>query len=185
MRRYRTALDNGIDRLFHYQPYKLKFIENTIKRGIVRFARASEFNDPWDCKPSFHVPDDKRKLRRLVAFMHNASERRTPEVDPAERMTKAKYYLSHPEELRRVLAATAAEIWAQMDRRYRMYCLSTKPDCPLMWGHYADHHRGVCLEFNGKTDFGSAIQVNYNAEYPQYSLDDGTDISPFHSKSAD
>jgi len=55
-----------------------------------------------------------------------------------------------------------------------------------MWGHYADHHRGICLEFNARTsDFCQAIQVNYSAEYPQFSLADGTDLSPFHSKSAD
>ena len=27
--------------------------------------------------------------------------------------------------------------------------------------------------------------MNYSAEYPQFSLDDDTDLSPFHSKSAD
>src|SRR5262249_46780000 len=95
-------------------------------------------------------------------------------------------YLRDPEQLRRDLVRTSAEMWAQMDRRYRLYCLSTRPDCPLMWGHYADHHRGVCLEFNVRTpDFCSAIEVNYSTEYPQFSLADGGDISPFHSKSAD
>jgi hypothetical protein len=185
MSKYRTALDNGIERLFHYQSYKTEFLENTIVHGIVRFARASEFNDPWDCKPSFHVPDDKDRLRLLIDFMYSASERHTPEVDPTKRKAHADHLLNHPQELRKLLADTAGQMWTQMDRRYRMYCLSTEPDCPLMWGHYADHHRGVCLEFNAKTDFGSAIQVNYSAGYPQFSLDDGGDLSPFHSKSAD
>jgi Protein of unknown function (DUF2971) len=55
-----------------------------------------------------------------------------------------------------------------------------------MWGHYADHHRGVCFEFSVHTsDFCQAIQVDYRAEYPQFSLADGTDLSPFHNKSAD
>jgi len=186
MPRYRTALDNRIDRLFHYQPYRLEFLENTIRHGLVRFARASEFNDPWDCKPSFFVPEDDRDRRRVVEFMQSASERHTPEVDPAYRKARAEQYLRDPEQLRRDLVRTSAEMWAQMDRRYRLYCLSTKPDCPLMWGHYADHHRGVCLEFNVQTpDFCTAIEVNYSAEYPQFSLVDGTDLSPFHSKSAD
>jgi hypothetical protein len=73
MPRYRTALDNKIDRLFHYQAYRFEFLESTIRHGLVRFARASE----------------------------------------------------------------------------------------------------------------TAIEVNYSAEYPQFSLGDGTDLSPFHSKSAD
>jgi hypothetical protein len=59
MPRYRSALDNGVVRLFHYQSYRLEFLENTIRNGVVGFGRASEFNDPWDCKPSFHVPEDE------------------------------------------------------------------------------------------------------------------------------
>src|SRR5262245_50461147 len=146
MPRYRTALDNKIDRLFHYQKYRLEFLENTIRHGLVRFGRASGFNDPWDCKPSFFVPENDREIRQLVEFMQSASERRTPQVDPAYRKARAEQYLGDPELRRRDVVRLSAEMWDQMDRRYRLYCLSTKPDCPLMWGHYADHHRGVCLE---------------------------------------
>jgi hypothetical protein len=183
---HRSALDNGIARLFHYQRYRRDFLENTIKRGVVRFARASEFNDPWDCRPSFYVPEDECGLRRLVEFMQSASERHTPKVGPEYRKARAEQYLSNPEQLRQDLASTSAVMWEQMNRRYRLYCLTTRPDCPLMWGHYADHHRGICLEFNARTtDLCAAIQVNYNTEYPQFSLADDADISPFHSKSAD
>ncbi len=183
---HRTALDNGVDRLFHYQPYNVEHLGNTIQHRLIRFAQASTFNDPWDCKPSFTVPDDEAELRRLVEFMRSASERHTPEVNPDVRAAHVEHYLKNPVQLRKDLAEASAEMWAQMDRRYRVYCLTRKPDCPLMWGHYADHHRGVCLEFDVRTpDFCSAIQVNYSADYPRYSLDDGTDLSPFHSKSAD
>jgi hypothetical protein len=106
MSNYRTALDNGIDRLFHYQSYKPAFLENTMVHGIVRFARASEFNDPWDCKPSFHVPDEKDRLHRLIDFMYSASERHTPEFDPAKRKAHADHLLNNPEELRKLLADT-------------------------------------------------------------------------------
>jgi hypothetical protein len=186
MPRYRSALDNGIQRLFHYQKYTPDFLDNTIKNGVVRFGQASKFNDPWDCKPSFHVPEDQSELRALVDFMQRASECHTPHVDPANREAQAEQYLANPHQLRRVIADTSEKMWAQMDRLYRLYCLSTKPDHPLMWGHYADNHRGVCLEFDVRTrDFCQAIQVDYSAEYPQFSLSDGDDLSPFHSKSAD
>jgi hypothetical protein len=186
MPKYRSALDNGLVRLFHYQKYKADFLENTIKHGVVRFGRPSEFNDPWDCKPSFYVPEEECELRRLVDFMQRASERQTPYVDPGYRKARAEQCLANPDQLRRDIADISAEMWAQMDRRYRLYCLSAKADCPLMWGHYADHHRGVCLEFSVRTpEFCQAIQVDYSAVYPQFSLADGTDISPFHSKSAD
>jgi hypothetical protein len=186
MTQHRSALDNGIDRLFHYQRYNGEHLKATLQNRLIRFAPPGEFNDPWDCKPLFHVPEDEEGVRELVAFMYHASERRTPNFDRDERRSRAEHYHRNPGALRKDLAEGSAEMWAQMNRRYRLYCLSTKPDCSLMWAHYADHHRGVCLEFNVRTrDICSATQVNYSVDYPRYSLSDGNDLSPFYSKSAD
>jgi hypothetical protein len=183
---FRSAFQNGVDRLFHDQRYDAAHLENTLRNGIIRFAQPSTFNDPWDCKPFFRVPDEEAEVRRLVEYMYNASKRRIPEINPAERAARAEFYLRNPAALQKDLDSGSAEMWAQMNRRYRLYCLTKKPDCPLMWGHYADHHSGVCLEFNVRTtDFSSAIQVEYSTDYPRYSLDDDTDLSPFYSKSAD
>jgi hypothetical protein len=130
-------------------------------------SRASGFNDPWDCKPSFAVPDEREGLERLVQYMHAASVKHASHTDPAERDARTRHYLANPSQLRADLAAGSAEMWAQMDRRYRIYCLSARPDSQLMWGHYAEHHRGVCLEFDTHTpDFCSAAEVTYNATYP-------------------
>ena len=69
-------------------------------------------------------------------------------------------------------------------KRYRVYCLTTKPGCPLMWAHYADHHRGACLEFDmRKLDLCAAIQVQYTEMYPSFHLNDGKDLSPLYTKS--
>jgi len=183
---HRSALDNGIDSLFRYQRYNSDHLRTAIRDRLVRFARPSEFNDPWDCKPLFHVPEDEAGVRALVAYMYQASVNQTPNFDRAERAARAAHYLQRPNDLRKDMSDGSAEMCAQMDKRYRLYCLSTKPDCPLMWAHYADRHRGVCLEFNVKSyDFCSATQVSYSADYPRYSLDDDTDLSPFYSKSAD
>lgn len=183
---FRSALENGLDSLFHYQHYSADYLRNTVERRLIRFARASEFNDPWDCKPEFFVPEDPERLRRLVEYMQRASEKHTPRVDPAERSARAQHFLSNPRELRAALTAASAEMWAQMDMRYRIFCLSAKSNSHLMWGHYADHHRGICLEFGVQTpSFSSATQVNYNAAYPEYALNSDDDLSPFYTKSSD
>jgi Protein of unknown function (DUF2971) len=184
---FRSALENGLNSLFHYQRYNAGYLRNTVERRIIRFGRASEFNDPWDCKPEFFVPvDDPKRLRRLVEYMQRASERHTPDIDPAERAARTQHFLHNPHELSAAFTATSAEMWTQMDMRYRVFCLSAKPNSHLMWGHYADHHRGICLEFDVRTSlFSSATQVNYNASYPEYALDSGGALSPFYTKSSD
>ena len=51
------------------------------------------------------------------------------------------------------------------------YCLTSKPDNLLMWAHYADSHRGVCLKFDILEDletFLVPIPVEYSSEYVDY-----------------
>ena len=41
-----------------------------------------------------------------------------------------------------------------------------------MWSHYADSHKGVCLEFSGGPDspFSKASPVTYQLQYPAGSI---------------
>ena len=44
------------------------------------------------------------------------------------------------------------------------FCISEKRDDLLMWAHYADSHRGICLEFDGfSTLMAQAQPVCYSA----------------------
>jgi len=52
-------------------------------------------------------------------------------------------------------------------KQYRVYCLTEKADSPLMWGHYADSHTGICLEFDARSEpFTNASKVEYRTTYP-------------------
>ena len=145
---YRTAFDNGVDRLYHYQKFNPEHLENTLVRGLVRFARPSSFNDPWDCKPVFSIPQDKNEREAMVRYMAAASAKRGTTLDPDERVCRVQELITNPQELRRLMDKLAPEMHKQMDERYRVYCLTRRPASPLMWAHYADHHRGICLEIN-------------------------------------
>ncbi len=72
--------------------------------------------------------------------------------------------------------------------RYKVYCLSAKPDNALMWSHYAASHSGVCLEFSCKNkEFGTAIRVEYLERYPAFDMSDNesdTILLPLFTKSS-
>jgi hypothetical protein len=183
---FNTVMETGVTRLFHYQRFCEEHLVTTIERGIVRFGSASEFNDPWDCKPAFRAPDDLAERRKLLEWMDRASAKHRPAVGAEERAQRVEVLMRDPDQLTRLLAELDAEMAAQIDKRYRVYCLTTKPDCPLMWAHYADKHRGVCFEFDIlNVDVCSAIKVEYRETYPAFRLDDHSDISPLYTKSAD
>jgi Protein of unknown function (DUF2971). len=180
----RSALDNNVRRLYHYQSFNEEHLRNTLERGVVKFANPNSFNDPWDCKPTFCVPEDAADREALVRWMAAASAKHYPTLDTAARERRVEELLTNPQLLRSKMAEAAAEMWRQIDKRYRVYCLTTKPACPLMWAHYADHHRGVCLEFDMlKPNLCAAIQVQYREMYPSFHLNDGKDLSPLYTKS--
>jgi hypothetical protein len=181
---YRTALDNGVDRLYHYQRFNAEHMEHTLANGVVRFSRPSDFNDPWDCRPVFSVPENKGERATLVKWMAAASTKHGTVFNPDERARRVEQLIAKPDLLRRLMDEAAPEMQRQMDERYRVYCLTTKPACPLMWAHYADHHCGICLEINVRQpDLCAAIQVQYRDTYPTFRLDDNRDLSPFYTKS--
>jgi len=52
---------------------------------------------------------------------------------------------------------------------FRICCFSSVPDDLLMWGHYADCHRGFCLEFTPANDDqfrNRCFPVEYQEHYP-------------------
>lgn len=52
-------------------------------------------------------------------------------------------------------------------------CFSEVYDDRLMWGHYADCHRGFCLEFDTTQDpIRLARQVKYSDEFPRLQIQD-------------
>jgi hypothetical protein len=56
--------------------------------------------------------------------------------------------------------------------RLGVVSLSARPDNTLMWAHYANDHKGMCLEFD-TTDklFHGARPVAYSSNAPKYILD--------------
>jgi len=86
------------------------------------------------------------------------------------------------------LIEQASEIETLIQARYRVYCLTTKPDSILMWSHYADRHRGICLEFDtANTVFSTALKVEYLDAYRPLDLSDNsaaTTLLPLITKSA-
>jgi hypothetical protein len=110
-------------------------------------------------------------------------------VSEAELATIKENIRRDPDARKALLAKFSMDFMRMIPRRWRLYCLTPFPDSTLMWSHYADNHRGLCLEFS--TDhslFGSALEVQYLSSYPQWSpqaLVDATSVHPLLTKSKD
>src|ERR1039458_7537581 len=115
-------MPNPTRELFKYRAlneYTLAFVST----GAVYFASPAEFNDPFDTR--FVERDLRAQQQRLER------ERRAQGTDAA------------------LLGAAMMNDFEREHRvggvKTRIYCVTEIVDIILMWSHYADSHRGICV----------------------------------------
>lgn len=97
------------------------------------YSAPCNFNDVFDCDISF---DSKAMLDSLVAV---ASETHTVRVgSPVWRNFREQVHKG---------VGNLKETLANMKNTIGIACLSEQDDSLLMWAHYANNHRGMCVEY--------------------------------------
>lgn len=107
------------------------FFVSILRDHRIWFAPASHFNDPWDAGAAVSIVRSSKPIEESV-LRQFFSEDEQPAL--AE--------LGH-EEIYTRIEARMAEVFSSL----RFACFTRRLDCNPMWAHYADNHRGVCLEF--------------------------------------
>jgi len=164
-----TAHEVKISRLYHYQRFNSDWIRQILFDRKIYFSNPANFNDPWDCRPYFNIPsaDDRVACERCIQWFAAAARKRTPVVDEQEHARKLLELRNNRSSFERQIQDFSEAMIGEINRIYRVYCVSAKADSTLMWSHYSDNHQGVCLEFScDNIVFGSAIQIQYSSEYP-------------------
>lgn len=66
------------------------------------------------------------------------------------------------------------DLWEVIRRSERVLCLTKNKNCPLIWSHYADSHKGVMLKFRRIEGLNSIVseaeQLEYRKKFPVYSF---------------
>jgi len=136
-------------------------VRKTILNHELWFASPNTFNDPFDCFPSIIGSGTKKEK---LKFMHETLKRNFPEKSRREIREIAKKRMSE--------GLSLQESFDGVDLRekfeiHKVFCLSETKKSILMWSHYANNHKGICLGFEGMEKhsiFGMAQKVNYNEE---------------------
>lgn len=160
-------------RLFKYRALTHQTLDMIVSDEVY-FADPSTFNDPLDTRPSLEadVNSDELEvvLRRLVEQRINAEKtaaaksiryRGPRTVDRIERLSRwqadrllkdIEYHASNPEyggeKHKQFLLRHSIE--AELLRQYEtgIVSLAERSRCPLMWSHYGDQHRGICIGYS-------------------------------------
>jgi hypothetical protein len=149
------------DTIFRYIAVNDQKLEHLRQRQIY-FASPAQFNDPYDCalatewiSPEVTTEDinairDSRYLREIFKT----------------RGTRGFKY-AHSDELKELAINTFNNLIAYLNMDRGVACFSECNDNLLMWGHYADSYKGICLEFrSGQAPFEMLHEVNYATSFP-------------------
>jgi hypothetical protein len=164
-----TAISDRLDRLYHWQRFDAHRLWKCLRERVIYCSDPASFNDPWDCKPHFNteVLEDPVERERHVQWAIAITRRHIPsktEADIAELAARLRtdrgFAIAKIDELSRGM-------WSEISARYRIYSLGPEVSNLLMWAHYADNHRGVCLEFATRdVVMCCALRVEYQKEFP-------------------
>lgn len=151
-------------KLYKYRSFgsnSLRLLSN----AEICYANPRRFNDPLDCDPTVQVDTDRASIEKLcfrmlakahgkekaLKKMGNHQNMSTEYGDYKTDPKAEKYYKRRlGEEIKQLVAA-------EMDK-CGVLSLAERWDCPLMWSHYADEHRGLCIEYDMSDNVCSHIK---------------------------
>jgi Protein of unknown function (DUF2971) len=141
--------------LYKYKAFNVNTL-GLLSNAHVYYANPAKFNDPLDCKPTIQIDTDRSSIEKLCYKMlvaayskeeallkiegnrNLSTEDEDCECDPER---EANYYM-------RLLASDVKELLYREFGKRGVLSLAERWDCPLMWSHYADQHRGLCIEYD-------------------------------------
>ncbi len=158
--------------------YKYAGINSNLFSALINnelwFSSPSDFNDPYDCNLNYdfsNVSEDQ-----IYNYFNSSQLKLNRTVTDEEIRTRAKFLFDNPNEcveIGKTIIQTAITPRG-------ITCFSEQDDILLMWSHYANSHKGVCLTFDIERDkdfFNRIYQVEYPEAYPIF--------NPFTSDTAE
>lgn len=157
-------------KLYKYRSFQVNSLRS-ITEAEIFYARPNTFNDPLDCDPTIEIDIDRLNLERLLYRM---LLRRLSKEDTFKDINYLRYisseygdYKTDPEVEAYLKQMIVREIKHEIDDELGnegVVSLSATWKSGLMWSHYADEHRGICIEYDtAEQEHPRLLPVSYNA----------------------
>tara|TARA_E500000318_G_scaffold33562_1_gene33124 strand:+ start:2180 stop:2980 length:801 start_codon:yes stop_codon:yes gene_type:complete len=143
-----------------------EFLRQIFVEHKLYFSRVSDFNDPFDCKfrSSFEATE-----REKASYSKRLARQYDGHLPRALRRQKESVYRKSLAGNVQSLAHELERKWLDIRNNLGICSFSKVRDEILMWSHYADSHKGICIEFiDDPTDkfMARAQPVIYSKDYP-------------------
>lgn len=141
--------------LHRYEQINLQTLRN-LKGQVVYLGAPRNFNDPYDCA--------------IGAPLTDLSDEALQNILQGQRVNAPDSVLK--DMFKDAATKVIQEITERFLNERGVACFTESPDNLLMWSHYADGGRGMCLAFSSAERlFERARKVIYSDEIPRLDLD--------------
>lgn len=155
--KYRSLADKGLEHL-----------TDIILKHRIWQPSPSTFNDPYDCFP---VIDLSGSEAEVIRWTKAQVQRNFPALTRQLRRQKVQEIARSIRQC--MIAPGGRDEWSAAIKKMGVLCLAENAADMLMWGHYAQSHQGVCLEFDTQhSPFKLAHRISYDEERSVFRLFD-------------
>lgn len=172
-RRKFLHLHNSWPRFFY--KFRAFSVEDRLRSQLVRdeifLSSPRDFNDPFDMRGMLVIKGGIDALIRKYKTLPMNNDVRRKAIKDARNGVKAEGLEGYVSKMFRPLNQFDEMIGDQ-----GVHCFASRnkgvrlsgPRSNLMWSHYADSHKGYCLQYSVHTDpvFVRSVRVGYASEYP-------------------
>ncbi|MDW3094621.1 MAG: DUF2971 domain-containing protein [Gammaproteobacteria bacterium] len=163
----------GINTLFKFYA-GTQFIETLFISKELYHSLPEKFNDPFECKPNFSWPKQPAKIKKIREHLIKVIRESGITKRQSEKIV-SNAMIGSPHEM---IAGAAIETF----KKIRICCFTSDNKNLLFWAHYANSHKGFCIEFDcTKLPISNSFKVNYQNEYPEVTYPPQNDERAFET----
>lgn len=164
---------NNPTRLYKYKSFSVDSLDLLVSDKLY-FANPNSFNDPLDCNPSVRddindvdvlkkilkrliIDNTKKELTEAASKIKYSGPRTLEKIESLGEREAAQvlsgiddFLLIFDDDIVFVINDILEHIKKNLMTNYTSGILSLAQnyDCPLMWSHYADQHKGFCIGYD-------------------------------------
>lgn len=144
--------------------YKYTNRKEILENGTLRFTQPDELNDPLEGNPNFKELMEDIKRRQTAVYGHQHAQKISKKVD---------------ENADQVVA----DMLHDMSSTVGFLSLTKRPNNNVMWGNYADSHKGFVLGFDSDNPFFKRNDARYITGLRDIKYSPGRPVVPGHAAS--
>ena len=151
----------NVTKLYKYRTIDSRSLD-MLSRGSIWFAPSHHFNDPFDCaaRPEFEFTSNRELIEKFTSI--EANHRETTQTEAARYLEQV---VSDDGMREQYLEDKSRSYQKVVLQSFGIYTLSKTPRAILMWSHYADSHKGFCIEYRRSPD--NALADAGKVTYPE------------------